>query len=183
MAKTSREQIIRQALHLFKIKGYRNTSMADIGLACGLLKGSIYSHFSSKEALALEVMKFVHDYFSENIYSHAYDENRSISERVSSFVDEVERYFNTHEGGCLMGNLALEIGDTIPHFSICIQDYFDDWISALAYLLSKQYGQEKALELAQVTVANTQGAIMLMQLYRKPELLSQANQALVDLIS
>jgi AcrR family transcriptional regulator len=54
--------VISHALQLFRVQGYHKTSMADIGTACGLLKGSIYNYFASKEALAIAVMEFVHDY-------------------------------------------------------------------------------------------------------------------------
>jgi len=61
MTKTSKELVISHALQLFKVQGYHKTSMADIGTACGLLKGSIYNYFASKEALAIAAMEFVHD--------------------------------------------------------------------------------------------------------------------------
>jgi len=37
--KTSRDEILKESVKLLKIKGYYNTSMADIAKACGLLKG------------------------------------------------------------------------------------------------------------------------------------------------
>ena len=46
--KTDRESILKQAIRLFKLHGYYNTTMANIGDACGLIKGSIYHYFKSK---------------------------------------------------------------------------------------------------------------------------------------
>lgn len=183
MTKASKELVIEHALRLFKIQGYHNTSMADIGTACGLLKGSIYNYFSSKEALAIAVIQFVHDYFKQHIFAHAYDENRSVSERLANFIQAVEAYFTAQAGGCLMGNFALEVGDTLPQFSARIRDYFDDWTTAVAHLLASQYEPNQAKQLAQAVVGNTQGAIMMMRLYQKPEFLDVANQSLANLLN
>lgn len=182
MSKTSKELVISHALQLFKVQGYHKTSMADIGTACGLLKGSIYNYFASKEALAIAAMEFVHDYFREQIFVHAYDQ-RPISERVASFTQAIEVYFNAQPGGCLMGNLALEVGDTLPQFAALIRAYFDDWAKALTHLLTSVYDQAEAKQQALAIVGNTQGAIMMMQLYQMPELLEQANQAFRELFA
>ncbi|QRG08988.1 TetR family transcriptional regulator [Xanthobacter dioxanivorans] len=50
-----REQIVAVAGSLFAEKGYNRTSMRDIAEAAGLLSGSLYYYFSSKEELFLEV--------------------------------------------------------------------------------------------------------------------------------
>ena len=47
--KVDEKTIIKEALKLFRQKSYHATSMADIALACGLLKGSLYHYFNSKE--------------------------------------------------------------------------------------------------------------------------------------
>lgn len=182
MSKTSKELVISHALQLFKVQGYHKTSMADIGTACGLLKGSIYNYFASKEALAIAAMAFVHDYFRENIFAYAYDQ-RPILERVASFTQAIEIYFTAQPGGCLMGNLALEVGDTLPQFATLIRAYFDDWAKAVAHLLTSIYDQSEAEQQALVIVGNTQGAIMMMRLYQMPELLHQVNQAFIELFA
>lgn len=50
-----REQIVREAARLFAEHGYDRTSMRDIAAAAGILSGSVYYHFASKEALFIEV--------------------------------------------------------------------------------------------------------------------------------
>ena len=46
-----RVEIVEKAAHLFGTKGYGRTSMRDIAAAVGILPGSMYYHFPSKEAL------------------------------------------------------------------------------------------------------------------------------------
>lgn len=49
IVKTSKEEILQNAVKLFKVNGYYNTSMADIATSCHILKGSLYHHFKSKD--------------------------------------------------------------------------------------------------------------------------------------
>ncbi len=48
---SKRNQILEQATLLFGARGFGRTSMRDIAAAVGMLPGSVYYHFESKEAL------------------------------------------------------------------------------------------------------------------------------------
>ena len=50
-----RQDILHQATLLFGAKGYGRTSIRDIAAAVGMLPGSVYYHFASKEALLAAV--------------------------------------------------------------------------------------------------------------------------------
>jgi TetR/AcrR family transcriptional regulator, cholesterol catabolism regulator len=50
-----RREIIRAAARLFGAQGYAGTSMRDIAQAVGLLPGSLYYHFPSKDVLIEEI--------------------------------------------------------------------------------------------------------------------------------
>ena len=52
---TRREQLLAEAARLFGAKGYKHTSMRDIASAFGILPGSLYHHFASKDALFIAV--------------------------------------------------------------------------------------------------------------------------------
>jgi len=55
-----REEILRTAATLFASSGFR-TSLAEIADACGILPGSLYHHFDSKEAILVELVHRYHD--------------------------------------------------------------------------------------------------------------------------
>lgn len=50
-----REDILERAAALFAARGFEGTSMREVAAAAGMLPGSLYHHFPSKEALALEI--------------------------------------------------------------------------------------------------------------------------------
>jgi len=55
-AMTQREQILRAALRLFAERGYRATTMADIGAAVGIRGPSLYKHVGSKQEILVTIM-------------------------------------------------------------------------------------------------------------------------------
>src|SRR5580704_15004136 len=51
-----RSEILDIASQVLAQKGYDQTSVREIGAACGILSGSLYHHFSSKEQIAFEIV-------------------------------------------------------------------------------------------------------------------------------
>ena len=164
VVKMDKESIIKKSIHLFKVHGYYKTSMADLAKDCGLIKGSIYHHFKGKQELGLECLKYIHNYFNEEIFIHAYNLNLPVNERLNKTIDAIEVYFLHSEGGCLLGNWALEVINDIPEFKEEIQSYFTSWENTIFELLKMKFEDTKARQLAKEHVANTQGALMMMRL-------------------
>ena len=60
---STKERIKQIALALFSKRGYYGTSMSDIADAVGIVKASLYSHYSGKDDLFLAVTEdFMHDF-------------------------------------------------------------------------------------------------------------------------
>ena len=180
--KTSREEILKESVKLFKIKGYYNTSMADIAKACGLLKGSLYHHFKSKDEVGLEGLKYIHNYFVDEVYSIAYQENISIQERIELYIKKIDDYFLHSEGGCIFGNFALELSSESLQFREVIREDFLAWRDSLAFMLETRYPKEEALALAKEYVALTQGSIMMMNLYNDSSDYLKIGQKIINLL-
>ena len=179
--KTSKEEIIKESVKLFKIKGYYNTSMADIAKACGLLKGSIYHHFENKDAIGVAGLSYIHDYFVRDVYSIAYQSDIPVEKRIISFIKAIDEYFLHSEGGCLFGNLALELASEKLSFTQVIKEDFKAWEEALALMLKERYSDKEALALAKEYVALTQGAIMMMNLHNNRDQYMQVGQKIIKL--
>jgi len=180
--KTSREEILKQSIKLFKIKGYYNTSMSDIAKACGLLKGSIYHHFKSKNDIGLESLKYIHKYFKDEIYSIANSNTLDTLKKIKLIVKKTDNYFLNSEGGCLLGNLALEVSWTDLEFKNEIKNYFLNWEKALYTIYKEKYNDEEALEFAEEFVALIQGEIMMMNLHNKKDRYLKVGEKMIKLL-
>jgi AcrR family transcriptional regulator len=66
---TRREQLLKIAAELFASKGFRSTTVRDIADAAGILSGSLYHHFDSKESMVDEILRT----FQEELFGQ-YDE-------------------------------------------------------------------------------------------------------------
>ena len=63
---TRRDELLAIAAGLFAERGLRATTVRDIADAAGILSGSLYHHFSSKEAIADEILRgFLDSLFGE----------------------------------------------------------------------------------------------------------------------
>ncbi|MFD3003897.1 TetR/AcrR family transcriptional regulator [Pontibacter toksunensis] len=158
--------IIRKAYQLFREKGYSYTSMADIGQACGLLKGSIYYYFPSKEELMRQVLISDHEYMKSNVYALAYVDHLPYRERLNQVLLALESCFFDAPGGCLMANIGLEAAQVVPGFSQVIRVFFEDWIAAFFHIFQSRYDQVEARAMAEQAVQEIEGAIMLSVLFQ-----------------
>jgi TetR/AcrR family transcriptional regulator, lmrAB and yxaGH operons repressor len=180
--KTSKEEILKESIKLFKDKGYYNTSMSNIADACGLIKGSIYHHFKSKDEIGLESLKYIRNYFEENIFCIAYKNDLTSKEKIELFIKKIDEYFLNSVGGCLFGNLALELSSENVIFKDEIKSYFLSWENALMYILKDKYEDIEAKALSKGFVASLQGEIMMMNLYDSNENYLKTGKKIISLI-
>jgi AcrR family transcriptional regulator len=178
--KVNREFIIREALHLFRDRGYHATSMADIGEACGLLKGSIYHYFSSKEVLMKEVIVYLHEYYRHNAFRHAYDDKLGSRQKLTMLAKFYQELFYGQEGGCLMANIAMETGNVVPEFSPLISAFFQEWIDAMAHIYRQELPEAQAEAMARETVVAVEGATMMMRIFGDRSYLQRALEQIGD---
>lgn len=62
----TKEKIFDVSLDLFSKKGYDSVSLREIADEVGIKKSSIYSHYSSKEAILMDIFEYFTDFFEYN---------------------------------------------------------------------------------------------------------------------
>jgi TetR/AcrR family transcriptional repressor of nem operon len=177
--KVDRKSIIKSALTVFKEKGYHNTSMADLAAACGLMKGSFYHYFPSKQALMQEILTALKDHYTDKVFSIAYNDDLKPESRVKELAKQSEEIFMEEKGGCFMVSIGLETIHVVDDFTATIKDFFGEWIKAMKYLYAFYLSEKEAKLQAEVTVAEVEGAVMLMQLMGDKQYLTRTNKKLV----
>ncbi len=179
--KLDRKTILRNSLSVFKEKGYNATTMNDLATANGILKGSIYHYISSKEELMIEVLQALNDHYTNKVFSKVYENELSIEDRLDELVSRAEEIYTFEEGGDFFVNIGLETLNTNPRFTEIIRAFFSEWFKALIYLyMEKGFDKEIAEIKAETTVAEIEGAVMLMRLLKDPNYLHRTLQNLKD---
>lgn len=174
--KIDRKTLLRNSLSVFKEKGYAAASMNDIAKANGLLKGSIYHYVEGKEALMKEVLIALKDHYINKVFSKAFDEELSPIERLTELAKRAEEIFMFEEGGDFFVNIGLEVNKSNPSFGLIIHSFFEQWIKTLQYLYAFVMNGDEARTKAEMTVAEIEGAVILMKLMNDPSFLHRTNE-------
>jgi TetR/AcrR family transcriptional regulator, cholesterol catabolism regulator len=83
---TRRSELLDIAAGLFAEKGFKNTTVRDIADAAGILSGSLYHHFDSKEAMVDEILST----FQEELFGR-YEEVLASSEDARTKIERAVR--------------------------------------------------------------------------------------------
>ena len=163
----TRSNVIEKTIGLINTAGYTATSMDDIIKETGVKKGNLYFHFSSKEELVLKVLeKAREDYFTYLIKSLVFD---SPLKNIESLLEAVFRFHKSRKftGGCIFGNIILELSESNPRISSVASSALQEWIDLMTDLLSKGIALGEinlplpAGTVAEHIVASMEGGIML----------------------
>ncbi|PKP78995.1 MAG: TetR family transcriptional regulator [Alphaproteobacteria bacterium HGW-Alphaproteobacteria-3] len=175
MARTvsERSDVLPLLAEAFREHGYEGASLALIGEATGLGRGSLYHFFpGGKEEMASAVLGEIEAWFETNIFrvlrTAEHPENALLQT-----LDATEEYFRSGRRICLVGAFALS--DTRDRFSLSLRRYFSEWRAALEFALSKT-GETpaEAATHAEEIVLSLQGALVLARALDDPGIFSRA---------
>ena len=110
----TKQRIIHAAVELFHARSYDAVGVAEICQAAGVVKGSFYHFFASKDDLVLAVIDAVFDHFNAVLKQVFADEVPPLQriERLFHIVAEQSRHMKRRHGrvlGCPFGNLTTEL--------------------------------------------------------------------------
>ena len=165
----TKDHIIEVASGLINLRGFNNTSVDAVLQASGVKKGSFYYYFKSKEDLGYAIIESHLRRFSDHVLGKAFSGKKDALMELEDFLDiilELHRQRNC-SGGCLMGNMAMEMSDIHEGFRSKFQEVFEDWRMRVAGVLQKakisgQFNDHMdPTRLAQFVVAGVEGGILL----------------------
>jgi TetR/AcrR family transcriptional repressor of nem operon len=166
----TREKVLNAAVDIINIKGYTNTSVNDIIDATGVKKGNLYFHFSSKEELGKSIILEARKSYIKYLVSRIKGEKPI--EKLDSLIFAIYRFHKKRNfaGGCIFGNIALELSDTNPQLSAIIRDIFNESIVFVSDFISQALKQGDIKVnippemLARHIIASIEGGIMMSKL-------------------
>lgn len=128
------KEVLDNGIELLRLQGYNATGINDLLRTSGIPKGSFYNFFANKQDFGIQA---IHQYSTTMLnYMDAYftDTSKTPMERLKSFYTMV-RDVNEGEAfqkGCLMCNLATELGATEPEIAEIIEAEYQRWIEKIS---------------------------------------------------
>ncbi len=136
---SSKKEIIRRGVDLFREQGYHNTGISDILETCDISKGSFYNYFRSKEGYGIKVINYYGDTLLEYMIGKLRSGDGSpvekLKELYSSFIEIVER--EEIKSGCLVNNISNEMGGLNDRLAEVADQNFRKWIDVIARIVAK----------------------------------------------
>jgi AcrR family transcriptional regulator len=86
-----RDEITRAACAVFARKGFQNSTMRDVADATGILPGSLYHHYASKDDLLVEVLKRFYTDSIDDI-GRVIEETPDPAETIARLIELAVRY-------------------------------------------------------------------------------------------
>ena len=171
----TKERIKEAALNLFHNRGYGNTSISDIIETTGVKKGNLYFHYSSKENLAIEVLKDSLSVYEAHISSRMTGETSA--EKIESMINAITEFHisGNYTSGCIFGNMALETGGSGSEISEFVKQVFTKWENNFERLITRGVRdgelklKETSIVFARMIIASIEGGIMLSKVYGKSD--------------
>lgn len=171
MTKTSRLEIVTAARDLMRDKGYAGMSMRDLADQVGLLKGSLYSHFPSKESLVPAVLHLT------------FNEIFSVLPPSGQWRADYETALNRLIGllkadsRCVGFHLAYGLDD--PALRDAVEAFFRDSRAFLSDILRQGMDIKLAELLARDTLIAVEGATLWLVLYADSAPIEEARTSLL----
>ncbi|MBN9125387.1 MAG: TetR family transcriptional regulator [Nitrosospira sp. 56-18] len=165
---SNRDNLLNQGVSMLMRQGYHGTGLQEILDAVHIPKGSFYNYFESKEDFGAKVIQHYVDPFIIQLTTHLQQSGTDALGAIQRYFDELvaELEKNDFKGGCLLGNLMGEIGDTSPlcqqSLQMAVNRYRDLLQSGLAK--AQQQGtvrtDKPAAGMADLLVNTWQGALL-----------------------
>ena len=168
-----RADAIAPLAEVFREHGYEGASLALIGKATGLGKGSLYHFFpNGKEEMVQAVLGEIGQWFEDAVYSPLRNQSDA-NGAIGAMLDSTDQYFRSGRRVCLVG--ALAVANTRDLFAQAIRGYFVAWVDALQSALIRQgRDADQSRILAEEAVLAIQGAIVLSRAMDDPGVFQRA---------
>lgn len=184
----NRDTILSQGVSLLMQQGYHGTGLKEILDAVRIPKGSFYNYFDSKESFAAEVIQHYIEPFIRQLEGHLSTPDLDALSAIKRYFDELiaELEKSGFKGGCLLGNLMGEVGDTSELCRDSLQTAVHRYRDLLKTGLEAAQSQgtvrtDKSAEaMADQLVDAWQGALLRMKIEKSSGPLKQCCRDLLD---
>ena len=176
----TREQILDAASRLVHVRGFNNTSVDEILRESGVGKGNFYYYFRSKDELGFAILDRGLERIGTEVIEKNFNPDKDPWQQILDFLDSMVERARERDctGGCLLGNLAVEMSDIHEEFRTRLNRAFERLRSRLEATLAQAKTQGSLRSdadiprLAHFIVAGFEGAFMMGKLHKNADVMA-----------
>lgn len=130
------EHTLQKAMHIFWIKGFRHTSLANLVEATGVGKKGLYSVFGSKFDLYLKALEYYKCVQAEELLTEIENDHASLDE-IKNLFERTLNFTQSEIGsrGCMVCNAIVEFSDKEPLVWRSTANHLDRFRNAISNAL------------------------------------------------
>jgi len=154
-----RDEVVARIQNVFRDLGFDGASLAQISIATGLGKSSLYHHFpGGKDDMAIAVLERLDTWMNERALS-VLRRDGTPKARLREMLRILDEYYVSGRRACVLANLI--VGGSREKFQDYLITAFSDWIAALSALaLEAGIRRPEAQQRAEDAVVRIEGALI-----------------------
>lgn len=169
MSTSTKTELLHEASRMLLQKGFNGMSLQELATKLNIKKSSLFHHFPSKTALAVELYRFYQSSFLDWVQKHSH---LNPERQIVSYAEELTRWICEKQRVCPVGALSLEWHLVDPELQVEIKKLHElqkDWLTRLFRMIQKEEGLSVTLNDAVLaTMGLIQGSIQLARLNDDP---------------
>ncbi len=188
MEKATDMRLLDSAERMFWNNGHRASSLDKIANVAGQSKGAVFHYFRNKKDITSQVLR---KYAQEQIFGpldkhffQAEDKKKALIAWATSIYEGYTQ--ENYAGGCLLGNMALELADSDEDIRLEMASIFLEWENKMTgYLRDPQTSGEAVMEarqFARLIIATLQGITMTIKVHKDKNRAGREFQAFAEMI-
>ncbi len=156
----TRERIVSGASAMFRERGLDNVSVAELMAQAGLTHGGFYAHFTSRDELVAEAVRFALLQSAHRIYLSALQtgDTPGYSKLIKRYLTIEHR--DHPDSGCVLASLGAEIGRDEGDAKAVFSEGFDELVTLLARLSPERTRSARRAHVLSV-ISSLSGALIL----------------------
>lgn len=133
MARATQTKILESAEQLFWSGGHKGSSLDNIAKSAGQSKGAVFHYFKNKKDITCQVLrKYTDEQIFDQLEMH-FKVTPNNKDALQAWVKSIYEAYEAEnfKGGCLLGNMALELSDDDEGVRVEIEAMFSEWENRL----------------------------------------------------
>ncbi|MEM9088599.1 MAG: TetR/AcrR family transcriptional regulator [Cyanobacteria bacterium P01_F01_bin.53] len=170
--KRTREDILKSVVNTVHRQGLTATGLSELFKLSGASSGSFYNYFKSKHDLGHALIDYEWAQLQANVLAPAAAQTNEPIAQILWILNRLEQKQLKEPkcGGCLLGNLIVDLVEQDPSFQTHLLEVFEQWEAAIAQILHQAKPQLKPHvnpgPLAEQLITAIEGAMLMGKLHR-----------------